>query len=537
MNNRIFVGTTTSHVAVSATHDRMVCQPGQERRHNPVNRTVASSPLTPPRRRLAGPCLLLLAIGINACHQIFYLFRLMTTVAYDEEGKSLSLDLPVNISTDTGENKDYNGASNHLFNERNITVQYEDDDENTPLWWKNREHLPLWFQEYCEWHKERRQNPSWNESTWRSSRYLVMTCRQGERCGGAADRLRPALALLRIAAETNRIFLIEWENPAPLEEFLLPPQLGLDWRLPKWLQIQFQRMKRKVNTEGTLQSILHAARRTDKKGFLVSTQYQSPTYGSSYYDENRSTKEGSMTMNAVYPYFWKVLFTPSSAVSQRIQDRLDQYNLSPQKYTSIHLRTYRIEPDQGNDKNTSSIIHRDIAASSKMQRAVENAIRCGTQLQPEGPFFVASDSYEATRMARNYIIDASGSNGRSISRGSIRMVTSADLDGRSNADGNIIYNNSTLQRKSQPIHLGFVDSSTFGDIASDSTFMIEQLYDVFVDLYLLSLGRCVTYGSGGFGQWAYLLQAAVSTTTNTKSCGFRHGKRGKKCSWRPLANS
>jgi hypothetical protein len=86
------------------------------------------------------------------------------------------------------------------------------------------------------WHKEERTKI--DESNWESHRILVMQCikHQDTKCGGTADRLKDFLFLLREAYLTNRFLLIYWTLPARLEEFLLPPQGGIDWRAPDWLQ-------------------------------------------------------------------------------------------------------------------------------------------------------------------------------------------------------------------------------------------------------------------------------------------------------------
>ena len=57
-----------------------------------------------------------------------------------------------------------------------------------------------------------------------------------EKCGGTADRLKPFLYQLREAYERQRVLLIYWTKPARLEEFLLPPKGGIDWRVPTWLE-------------------------------------------------------------------------------------------------------------------------------------------------------------------------------------------------------------------------------------------------------------------------------------------------------------
>jgi hypothetical protein len=54
-------------------------------------------------------------------------------------------------------------------------------------------------------------------------------------CGGTADRLKSFVFLLRIAHESRRIFLIYWNMPARLDEFLVPPKGGIDWRVPTFM--------------------------------------------------------------------------------------------------------------------------------------------------------------------------------------------------------------------------------------------------------------------------------------------------------------
>jgi hypothetical protein len=48
----------------------------------------------------------------------------------------------------------------------------------------------------------------------------------------------------------------------------------------------------------------------------------------------------------------------------------------------------------------------------------------------------------------------------------------------------------------------------------------SDFYSIFVDLYLMANGRCVTYGQGGFGQYALLLRYNAT-------CEGRHIYRGK----------
>ena len=58
-----------------------------------------------------------------------------------------------------------------------------------------------------------------------------------QRCGGTADRLKPIPFMLRMAYNTRRTLLIRWTRPAKLEEFLVPPKGGIDWRVPEEMSV------------------------------------------------------------------------------------------------------------------------------------------------------------------------------------------------------------------------------------------------------------------------------------------------------------
>ena len=373
-----------------------------------------------------------------------------------------------------------------------------------PLWETKllSPYLPAWMKDYFVWHAQQRQ--AWNASNWESYRYLIMTCRDGDRCGGTADRLRPFLALLRLASDTNRIFLIHWDrhNPAHLEEFLVPPRGGLDWRVPTWMLEKLQ--LHKTIPDGNLKGIIPKAKGT-RKHKVLTTRYQSPNYGSMYYDMTiNATNKSELFMNETFGYAWRVLFTPVLPIAQRVQDLLDEFQLVPGHYTGVHVRTYSIEPGQNqaskNEQNSTMEL---------WHRMVYNSVRCGSELQQESRsggdssseptlLYFASDARNASRWAIDY--------------GTINNVTvKARLP-----DPDVI--------SSQVVHLGFAASSE-----TNTTDAIAALYDIFVDLYLLSMGQCVTWGGGGFGQWAYLLSRAYASSLGP--CGFRHGKRGKDCSW------
>ncbi|MGV7235835.1 MAG: hypothetical protein ACQ9ET_06185, partial [Nitrosomonadaceae bacterium] len=61
--------------------------------------------------------------------------------------------------------------------------------------------------------------------------FLISTCLKGVVCGGTSDRLQDMPYNVLLANQTNRVLLIRWEIPAPLENFLVPPTGGIDWSI------------------------------------------------------------------------------------------------------------------------------------------------------------------------------------------------------------------------------------------------------------------------------------------------------------------
>jgi hypothetical protein len=147
---------------------------------------------------------------------------------------------------------------------------------NTNLW-QDSMLLPDWMKNYLDWHNEQRNHLT--ESNFESHRFIIMIAKKGQVTGGVTDRLRPLPAFLRIANATNRIFMIHWDRPAHLEEFLLPPQGGLDWRVPAWMEPHLHN----VSIYGNQGKILQVAKGRLK---IQACVYQSWNYGELYYDEH-----------------------------------------------------------------------------------------------------------------------------------------------------------------------------------------------------------------------------------------------------------
>ena len=91
---------------------------------------------------------------------------------------------------------------------------------------------PGWLARYAAWHRQHRHDGN----------YLVYTCRPTNgHCLGFGDRFRLIAFMLRAAATFDRVLLIDWESPAPLDGYFVPATF--DWRLSRAEKRAFAEMR------------------------------------------------------------------------------------------------------------------------------------------------------------------------------------------------------------------------------------------------------------------------------------------------------
>ena len=313
--------------------------------------------------------------------------------------------------------------------------------------------LPAWLRDYMAWHHETRQ--TLNITNWRQCKYLLLRCVAGDaKCAGASDRLKTLPVQLLLASQARRLFFIHWSRPAPLEEFLVPPEGGLlDWRLPPWLA-------NKLNAEA-VSPIWTFDREKYRVGWRNNSQtvirVRNMLYAHPIYDEQRSQGEASMW--EAYHDIWKAVFTPSPNVQARIDQILHALGLTPNSYVAVHVRAVYT-------KNTTGT------------REEVNAVNCGVQLvagdkSPRMPIYFASDSVVVTQRAIRY-----GQTHHIQVVGRVNVSETMHLDRGSN------FLKRTNDWKGRPP---------------------SDFYDTFVDLYLLALAKCSSFGTGGYGSWGAVI--------------------------------
>lgn len=349
--------------------------------------------------------------------------------------------------------------------------------------WDDSQRLPIWMKDYFTWHREQRKLIT--EGNWQKFKYVVMVClRNSPRCGGTADRLRPVPLLVRVAAETKRILLIKWENPAPLEAFLLPPMGGVDWRTPEWM---VHDMRANGVSASTVAKLVEVAGGGET---VVMAHIQAHDHGSDYYNsQGEINGDGSGAFRLHYRDCWYSMFTPVPEIAGIVEDELENMNLVPGEFAYAHLRSlYGIELEETGREQ------------ALVQNWTRNALNCVSNLRPGGPFLFSSDSSYAKEVALEY--------GRERN---VKVVA-------------------RLDNGTEPLHM---------DLASNwENRRPSEYYPIFIDLYLMSLGKCFAYNMGGFAKWGNLISGKNFT------CNVRHWTAGvdKKsadkegCQWTDLTS-
>jgi hypothetical protein len=350
-----------------------------------------------------------------------------------------------------------------------------DDGANT-----NHSALPKWIGDYLSWHDQ--QVKRINEDNWREHRYLVFRCRaQDPKCGGASDRIQPVPFGLMLANRTRRILLIEWTRPCRLEEFLLPPQNGLNWTVPSFVRFDYK--------SNPVISMSRHAEFAFREDMFVDIRHQSNDHGRSYYDANRDDLKTEPNFDAIYHRVWQLFFTPSPPLAAILREAHRGYRLVPNRYVGVHIRA-KYTGDRGNNAEM-----------------VENAVHCATQLRPGYPVYLASDSRVASSYAIKY--------GRQVGAKVIAQVSDAP-----------------------PLH---IDRGTDFLSLQGADWMrrnASDFYDTFVDLYLLAGGACTTFNIGGYGRWASLIGSNSSCSINHHRhlCSYHSGTASNSSSKESLSN-
>lgn len=350
-----------------------------------------------------------------------------------------------------------------------ITHQSLPHDNTTIKLWHQSSSLPKWIQDYFDWAVEQQQNLT--PDNWKSQRYVVMQCLQSDaHCGGTSDRLKPIPLVILIAMRSKRILYIKWTRPCAIEEFLLPPSLGYNWTIPEWLvPLLMDHPDVRSRPRMNNQNFIDDANRTDL--IVLRARLQTFDGGSIYFNEEFNNT--GVSYESIYHDLFRILFEPSPPVQAIIDAELKSVGLTPGNYATAHYRAFYGKRMPDNDKIRSTAI---------------NAVECASILRPGGPIYFASDSKFAISSIQSYAQQYN------------RPVVIIEND--------------------EPLHLDKANST-----------LAKDYYSVFVDLFLLGMGKCASVGMGGFGRYGLLL-------SYNASCWNRHSynKQRMDCQWKDADN-
>ena len=153
----------------------------------------------------------------------------------------------------------FNQSKDSHFNQDNV-VDKENNNisrNNITDWHLNQ--IPPFMRHYIHWHGEQLRRLRSGELSWKPSvsskgsnsisrntqgedyaRFLILRCLKNDGCGGTSDRIRTFPLFLFMAAKTQRILLIRWGRPFPIETFMRP--VSWNWTVPERLQTELDKM-------------------------------------------------------------------------------------------------------------------------------------------------------------------------------------------------------------------------------------------------------------------------------------------------------
>ena len=382
----------------------------------------------------------------------------------------------------------------HQLYSSNVVSAYNNATFSSP--WRKSQALPQWMKDYFQWHQEALHNISNSKSkTWKKFKYVVVRCLERDRrCGGGADRLMSLPLMILLASKLKRLLFYKWEMPAQLEDFLVPPPDGLDWRWPPHPDMsshKFERLPTMQKGEEIHYHLGYVTPSTTSAQSLfrphqlqrvASVIYQNHDQGRIAFDALRFNNETEASYNDVFRDCWNSVFIPSPPVQQLIDLRKESLQHHRQQeaedygYYAIHVRSQYVRS-----------LH-----SSALHSMAVNSINCLSQLLVQSAIpwtthstvFVSSDGPAAIQATVAY----------AQQRGLENCVTKH----RPPIQGN--NNSHTISSKHEPdlptLHLERGQSFLSSNMMEWTRHNASEYYDTFVDLYLLAQAQCIVYSLG-----------------------------------------
>jgi len=465
---------------------------------------------------------ILLAQSLVLIPSIFLIAKGITSLREDfpEGSVYITPELYKNV------NNQKNAATDEDIRKDKIHTQPQQHDESP---------LPEWIEDYISWHTRMRlQFPGKAIITDPNAPPVLVRACLTSKYGGLHDRVGQLPFDLYLANQTKRVLLIKWIKPYSLEEFLVPPENGLDWTFPDGVKNLTDNVPRLVaknfrkRIPQLTSNVIHKEYSTAFEE-MIDNNVEDLNYGKFHdtkvvryailatldedYLERKLIALGEKDMIHRTPTFgaiFKRFFQPHPNVQKEIDQASKDLGLIHGEYTIAHSRVCHPKAyTRGRFFDGKSVSQSDVTglpfhdgeAKDLAIGAATRAIKCAATLPDVSrfPIYFIADSSDLvqymTRDLRNktYLLKHSDwfSDPKGVNATAKDLISKYHVVAR---DYRLPYTHldKTMRRP------------------------VEEFYATFVDLYLTINARCVSYGIGYYASFG----AKLSNT----QCTIRYAK-------------
>jgi len=401
---------------------------------------------------------------LECCTLLLVVFSLTSVIFLDLYVPKTKLDSSTYRSAmATFLNHHRRGTSSVL---QTVELHAHDDvcGDGGPPPWANSPNLPIYIVEYLQWHAQMRCKGQQDVIV----KYLLVKCTSG----GIADRLANLPTYILLAHKMNRVLLLQWASPFPLEEFLTPH--GINWTVPEWLQISNNLGHTSLSWNNKVVS------HSEETVLLAEGLQLAFEIGRANYDTQilQHHNDSIYTYDRIYHDLFHSVFKLVPAIQSIVDHSMKQLSLTQGNYTSIHLRARHPNSNLPSDNTLDKSGGLEFSGETKQRLVgmIQHAVNCAANLSPGLPIFFASDSHHAV----NYV-----------------LKEVATKPGIPQLVG--------LAQNKEPLHF---------DTPEYKSKKPSDFYPTFVDFLLLGMSRCTAYGTGGYGRLAVRLSYNSSCKAN-----------------------
>jgi hypothetical protein len=286
----------------------------------------------------------------------------------------------------------------------------------------------------------------------------------------------------------------KYSKPFPLEEFLIPPEGGFDWRLPtefaeqEWEQYANRSWTQYRNERRSQwHKLIQRPEHNNTRFIFANTNLAINFVG------NVFSQETGENLDELWPGIFRRMFKPSKSLGESIDTFAREKGLIPGEFAAAHVRA-RFPAGRGDINMNKRDEHSGINMNDNHTRDVvtkigDNAIKCATKAMPGTKYvYFASDSH----VINNYLLDES------------------PFWAQNNQTNTTSKNVTVLMR---PDHV--IDAKHLEYEPTENS-KPSDYYATFHDLWIMAHSKCLSQGVGGFGHFGSVLSG------NHNSCRVRH---------------